>query len=78
MRNQQPILFFNSQDVRGRPSAGWDAPPAGRKISFLFIKPLHSVQRFYEQERLRTMLPQANRAFIGVTVRFEGALRNSG
>jgi len=44
---------------------GGIAPPAGRKIPCLFIKHLHVVQHVCEQEKKCTMLPQANRAFIG-------------
>ncbi len=36
-----------------------DSPPAGRKISFFFIKMLQTVQHFYEKDKKRTMLPQA-------------------
>jgi hypothetical protein len=49
-------------------------PLAGRKIPFFFIKHLHLVQMFYEKEKKRTMLSQANRA---ITVRKRPVYRPS-
>jgi hypothetical protein len=40
------------------------SPPAGRKIPCLFTGILHNMQNFCEQEKPRTMLPQANQASI--------------
>jgi hypothetical protein len=54
-----------------------DSPPAGRKSPFFFTKILHKVQNFGEKDKQRTMLPQANRAFIRSNARFEHAPRTS-
>jgi len=52
-------------------------PPAGRKKPAFFTKNLHTVQHACKKKKKGTMLPQANRGFIGANVRFEQAPRNS-
>jgi hypothetical protein len=55
--------FYTTYAVGSKPGVHLnerpDSPPAGRKISFFFIKILHCVQNFYEKDKTSTMLPQA-------------------
>ena len=54
------------------------SPAAGRKIAFFFTRILHFVQNPCEKDKKKsTMLPQANRGFIGSNARFEHTPRKS-
>jgi hypothetical protein len=49
----------------------------GGTFSVFFTKKIHNVNFFCEKDRSSTMLPQANRTFIGLTAWFEQPPRKS-
>jgi hypothetical protein len=49
----------------------------GRRNQIFFTKHFHKVKMFCEEDKKRTMLPQANRASTWSNVRFDEPPRNS-